>query len=75
MIHDLNSLARAREREIRRAVLEGQRFPRPGRNRRSVIARMSWRIAGRLGTALVAVGKRLEGYEIRLLCESDYARG
>lgn len=60
MINDLSTLARVREREIRSSVLARQDLPRPARKGRSTGARYLRMAAGRLGSALVAAGRRLE---------------
>lgn len=74
MIHDLPTLARAREREIRRAVLDDARRVR--RNpRRSVLSALVRRTACRLGTWMVSVGRRLECYDFRMVGETDYIAG
>ncbi len=74
MIHDLHSLARARERQIQLSVNGHRRVARRSR-RRNRAAALVRRAACRLGSWMVSVGRRLECYELPLLSESDYARG
>lgn len=59
MINDLPSLARVREREIRNMLLRAQHLPPGGGYRRW---RAGWlrQAANRLGTGLIAVGRRLQ---------------
>lgn len=67
MIHDLITLARARESQIRQQV--NGRGPLPWRNprRRRRIAALVRRVTCRLGGWMVAVGRRLECYELGMV--------
>ena len=60
MFNDLSVLARIREREIRSGVLARQRLPQTNGMRRAGVPQLARSVAGRLGSALVAVGHRLE---------------
>lgn len=74
MIHDLTTLARARERQIRQSV-NGHRRVSLRRGRRNRLSALVRRASCRLGGWMVTVGRRLECYELPLLGESDYVRG
>lgn len=71
MINDFPSLVRARRQELDREIQAlqlraGRQTRRPGRITRSVVQAF-----GRLGTVLVSVGHRLEGYATRITGQSD----
>lgn len=81
MIHDLITLARARESQIRQQANGHQRLPRlprlprPPRNRRSRVSALVRRATCRLGSWMVTVGRRLECYDFRMVGETDTVTG
>lgn len=66
MIHDLTSLARARESQIRLEVQSRQRRSGRKRRRRRTLSALVRRAACRLGTWMVTTGRRLECYDVPL---------